>query len=183
MIHIAPHGSRCCACHLIHAWSVRFSFDFESSIPFYFLIFPFILYLLHFLPHFFHFREGRNEFCALRLQGYGFSWRLLLPHRSWAQRQRPQGDLGRVLHRVPDPLHPQFSKQGFLEDVEYDDTALVDMLREAHRLHVYHSQRETCLSVSRRRRLCPRERVTCWRANGATCWTKWSGAKRWTRTD
>ena len=37
---------------------------------------------------------------------------------------------------------PQFSKQGFLEDVEYDDTALEDMLREAHRVHVYHSQRE-----------------------------------------
>ena len=38
--------------------------------------------------------------------------------------------------------NPQFSKQGFLEDVEYDDTALVDMLREANRVHVYHSQRE-----------------------------------------
>ena len=38
--------------------------------------------------------------------------------------------------------NPQFSKQGFLEDVEYDDTALEDMLREAHRVHVYHSQRE-----------------------------------------
>ena len=38
--------------------------------------------------------------------------------------------------------HPQFSKQGFLEDVEYDDTAFEDMLREAHRVHVYHSQRE-----------------------------------------
>ena len=30
----------CCACHLIHAWSVRFSFDLGSSILFYFLIFP-----------------------------------------------------------------------------------------------------------------------------------------------
>ena len=38
--------------------------------------------------------------------------------------------------------HPQFSEHGFLEDVEYDDTALEDMLREAHRVHVYHSQRE-----------------------------------------
>ena len=37
----------------------------------------------------------------------------------------------------------QFPKQGFLEDVEeYDDTALEDLLREAHRVHVYHSQRE-----------------------------------------
>ena len=38
--------------------------------------------------------------------------------------------------------HPQFSEQGFLEDVEYDDTALEDMLHEAHRVHVYHPQRE-----------------------------------------
>ena len=42
----------------------------------------------------------------------------------------------------PSPSTPQFSKQEFLEDVEYDDTALEDMLREAHRVHVYHSQRE-----------------------------------------
>ena len=26
--------------------------------------------------------------------------------------------------------------------MEFDDTALEDMLREAHRVHVYHSQRE-----------------------------------------
>ena len=38
--------------------------------------------------------------------------------------------------------HPQFSKQGFLEDVEYDDAALEDMFREVHRVHVYHSQRQ-----------------------------------------
>ena len=38
--------------------------------------------------------------------------------------------------------HPQFSKQGFPEDAEYDDAALKDMLREAHRVHVHHSQRE-----------------------------------------
>ena len=54
--------------------------------------------------------------------------------------------------------HPQFSKQGFPEHVEYDDTALEDMLREAHRVHVYHSQREglsvgqSSLSVSERTR-------------------------------
>ena len=38
--------------------------------------------------------------------------------------------------------HPQLSQQRFSEDVEYDDTALEDMLREAHGVHVYHSQRE-----------------------------------------
>ena len=37
---------------------------------------------------------------------------------------------------------PQFSEQRFLEDVGYDDTALEEMLHQAHRVHVYHSQRE-----------------------------------------
>ena len=37
---------------------------------------------------------------------------------------------------------PPFSEQGFPEDAEYDDAALEDMLREAHRVHVHHSQRE-----------------------------------------
>ena len=38
--------------------------------------------------------------------------------------------------------HPQFSEQGFLDNVDYDDTALEEMLHNAHRVHVYHSQRE-----------------------------------------
>ena len=38
--------------------------------------------------------------------------------------------------------HPQFSEQRFLEDVDYDDTALEEMLHNAHRAHVCHSQRE-----------------------------------------
>ena len=38
--------------------------------------------------------------------------------------------------------HPQFSEQGFLEDGDYDDTALEEMLHNAHRVHVYHSRRE-----------------------------------------
>ena len=36
----------------------------------------------------------------------------------------------------------QFPKQRFLEDVDYDDAALEEMLYNAHREHVYHSQRE-----------------------------------------
>ena len=34
------------------------------------------------------------------------------------------------------------SEQRFLEDVDYDDTALKEMLHNAHQVHVYHSQRE-----------------------------------------
>ena len=37
---------------------------------------------------------------------------------------------------------PQFSEQRFLEDAGYDDAVLEEMLHSAHRVHVYHSQRE-----------------------------------------
>ena len=37
---------------------------------------------------------------------------------------------------------PQFSEQGFFEDLDYDDAALEEMLHNAHREHVYHSKRE-----------------------------------------
>ena len=36
----------------------------------------------------------------------------------------------------------QFTEQRFLEDVDCDDAALEEMLCNAHREHVYHSQRE-----------------------------------------
>ena len=36
----------------------------------------------------------------------------------------------------------QFPEQRFLEDVVHDDAALEEMLYNAHRVHVYHSQRE-----------------------------------------
>ena len=36
----------------------------------------------------------------------------------------------------------QFPEQRFLEDVDYDDAALEDMLHNANRKHVYHCQRE-----------------------------------------
>ena len=35
--------------------------------------------------------------------------------------------------------HPQFSEQLFLEDANYDDTALDEMLHDGHRVHVNHS--------------------------------------------
>ena len=36
----------------------------------------------------------------------------------------------------------QFFEQRFLDDVDYDDASLEDMLYNAHRENVYHSQRE-----------------------------------------
>ena len=44
-------------------------------------------------------------------------------------------------------LPPFLSDKGFLENAEYDDAALEGTLREAHRVHSHHSQRED-LSVS-----------------------------------
>ena len=50
------------------------------------------------------------------------------------------GDLCRVPHRVL--TQQQLTEQRFLEDVDYDDAAVEEMLHNAHREHVYHSQRE-----------------------------------------
>ena len=38
--------------------------------------------------------------------------------------------------------HTRFPEQRFLEDVDYDDAAIGEMLFNAHREQVYHSQRE-----------------------------------------
>ena len=78
--------------------------------------------------------------------------------------------------------HTQFSEQGFFEDVDYDDTALEEMLHNAQR---------TCLSLPARKLVCRSVVVVRVRTNGETrcgenrdtCCGKWSGAKRRTRTD
>ena len=65
--------------------------------------------------------------------------------------------------------HTQLPEQSFLQDVDYDDTALVEMLHNAHRVHVSHSQqrRLVCRSV-----VVVRVRANGeirWRANRETC--------------
>ena len=73
-------------------------------------------------------------------------------------------------------------EQRFLEDVDYDDTAREEMLRNAHRVHVYHpARRLVCRSVVVVR--VRKNGKIRWRANRATCCGKRSGAKHWTRTD
>ena len=112
----------------------------ESSILFILLIFPFIFYLLHFLPHFFHFLEGRSELVHSAKKGMDS-----LDNSYSLTGYEPNAyDFNEtyVESYTESLTAPQFSEQGFLEDVEYDDTALEDMLREVHRVHVYHSQRE-----------------------------------------
>ena len=52
--------------------------------------------------------------------------------------------------------HPQFSEQRFLEDVDYDDTALEEMLHNAYRVS---------------RRPCPKERRDpLWKEQGDLLW-------------
>ena len=51
----------------------------------------------------------------------------------------------------------RFPEQWIPEDVDYDDAAIGEMLFNAYREQVYHSQREACLLVSRRRP-CPIDR-------------------------
>ena len=124
--------------------------------------------------------ERFSRACALRRKGYGLFWRLLLPHRLWAQRLRPQGDLRQVLHRVPDPPAVLQARVHRGRWVRWHRT----------RGYASRSTPSTCLSLPARRLVCRsvvvcvrKNGATCWRANGATCYGKWSGAKRWKRTD
>ena len=138
--HIAPHGSwvlrmsshpRMKCAVLLRLWVLH-------SFPL--LLLPIYPFSLSLPPELLPLPWGPWRPCALRLKVYGLSWRLLLPHRLWAQRLRPQGDLRQVLHRVL--TSRRSPRQGFLEDIEYDDTTLEDMLHQAHRAHAYHSLRE-----------------------------------------
>ena len=137
-----PHrgSSFTCARHLMVITWWAYLFDLESSIPFYVLIFSFILDLLHFLLHFFHYLEGRRN------PAY-FAWKEMdsLDDSYLLTGYEPKAyDLKEtyVESYTESLTHPQFPEQRLLEDVDYDDTAPEDMLREAHRVHVYHSQRE-----------------------------------------
>ena len=48
-------------------------------------------------------------------------------------------------------LTESMTEQRFLEDVDYDDAAIGEMLFNAYREQVYHSSEKACLLVSRRR--------------------------------
>ena len=141
-------------------------FDLESSIPFYFLIFSFISNLLQSLLHFFHNLEGSSNtaYSAKKeMESYDESY---LPTgyepKSYALMETCVESLIESLTKQ------QFPEQRFLEDVDYDDAALEEMLHNAHREHVYHSQREglsvgqsSSSSVSERT-----ERDPVWREQG-----------------
>ena len=90
MLHRMAQG--CCACHLIHAGSVRFSCDFQSSIPLNFSHVPsFILNFVQSLLNFSHHFEGP------RTQPKRVWTLLTTPTSSQVRSPRPQGDLRLVL--------------------------------------------------------------------------------------
>ena len=108
-------------------------------------------------------------------------WRVLPPHKLWAQELRPHGDLCRVPHRVPD-----------LVTVLWATVSRGCGLRW-HRARGDASSRtpRTCLSLPARRLVCrsvvavrvrKNGETRCWE-NRETCCGKRSGAKRWKRTD
>ena len=64
------------------------------------------------------------------------------PTRRWGPRTNPTPAETYVESLTESLTQQQFPEQRFLEDVDYDDASPQEMLHNAHRVHVYHSQRE-----------------------------------------
>ena len=130
----------CCACHLIHACDELFSSTLSP---------PFSCTSSSSHSSFISCTSSRTSSTSLRAVASLCTppkkvWTLLTtPTPSQVYEPNAHDLKETYVESYTESLTPpQFSKQGFLEDVEYDDTALEDMLREAHRVHVYHSKRE-----------------------------------------
>ena len=150
-------------------------FDFELSIPSNFLFSLFIFNLPQFLlPFYFHEVGGNTAYFTNKEMG------------STDESYLPTGYEPKAYYLMETDVEsftksltqPQFSQQRFLEDVDYDDAALEEMLQNAQREHVYHSQREG-LSVGQS---SSSGETRCWENMETSC-GKRSGAKHWTRTD
>ena len=90
--------------------------------------------------HFFHYLEGSSNtayFAKKEMESYDESYLLT------GYEPKNYDLMETCVESLKESLtQPQFSEQRFLEDVDYDDTALEEMLHNAHRVHVYHSHRE-----------------------------------------
>ena len=124
--------------HPIHmrSWCVRFSLDIDLSILL-------ILYLSHLLSHSFHLLTLKlvEYLCTSPKKGMASideTYSLTGCEPNAYDFKETYVESYTELLTSP----PFLSKQGFPEDAEYDDAALEDMLREAHRVHVHHSQWE-----------------------------------------
>ena len=115
-------------------------FDFELSIPSNFFFSSFIFNFLQSLLHFFHNLEGSSNTAYFAKKEMDSTDESYLPTG-----YEPKGcDLVETyVESFTESLtQRQLSEQRFLEDVDYDDTALEEMLHDAHRVRVSHSQRE-----------------------------------------
>ena len=115
-------------------------FDLELSIPSNFRFFSFSFNLPHSMLHFFHYLEvsSNTAYSAIKeMDSYDESY-LLTGY------EPKNYDLKETyVESCTESLTPpQLPEQRFLEDVGCDDTALEEMLHNAHRVHVYHTQRE-----------------------------------------
>ena len=122
--------------HVIHACSERYS---ELSIPFNFLFFSFSFNLLQSLLPFFHYLKGSSNtaYSAKKEMDSTDESYLLTGYEP-----KNFNLMETYVESFTESLtQPQFSEQWLLEDADYDDTALEEMLHNAHRVHVYHSQR------------------------------------------
>ena len=108
--------------------------------PSHFLFFSFSFNLLQSLLLFFHFLEGTSNTAYSAKKDMEPADESYLPT---GYEPKNYDLMETYVESFTESLtQPQFLEQRFLEDVDYDDTALEDMLHEAHRVHVYHSQRE-----------------------------------------
>ena len=128
-------------------------FDFQLSIPSNFLFSSFIFNLLQSLLHFFHNFEGSSNtayFAKKEMESYDESY------LTTGYEPKNYDLMETCVESLTESLtQPQFSEQRFLKDVDNDDTALEEMLRNAHR----------------RRRQCPNERGDpLWREQGDLLW-------------
>ena len=138
-LHTTSRGSSCArvSSHPCMKWASLF--DFELSIPSNFL---FSLFIFNFpqllVPFYFYEVTGNTAYSANKEMGSTDDSQLLAAYE-------PKNDdlMETYVESFTESLtQPQFSEQRFLEDVDYDDAALEEMLHNAHREHVYHSQRE-----------------------------------------
>ena len=115
---------------------MRFSLDIDLSVLF-------IIYLSHLLSHSFHFLTLKlvEYLCTPPKKGMA-SIDETYSLTSYEPNAYDFKETYVESYTEPLTSPPFLSKQGFPEDAEYDDAALEDMLREAHRVRVHHSQRE-----------------------------------------
>ena len=153
-LHTTSRGSSfTCARHLMVITWWAYLFDLESSIPFYFLIFSFILNLLHFLLHFFHYFEGRSNPAH-------FAWKEMDSLDDSSQVMSPAPTTSRKLTssptQSPSPTHSSPSKGSSRTWSTMTPHSRICVTKHTEYMSITPSEK-ACLSVSRRRP-CPSER-------------------------